>query len=155
MSRIEGKNPQVVEVKTSLEDIYGLIEYKMKETNITYTERVENGLSVVIDPHDLHQVMINLIINAVQSMKNGGVLGIQAYRNNSEVTLKVSDTGEGIDEKNLQKIFDPFYTTKQPGEGTGLGLWLTYEIVNNYHGEISVQSTRGKGTTFTVTFKGG
>jgi two-component system NtrC family sensor kinase len=155
MSRIEGKNPQVVEVKTSLEDIYGLIEYKMKEKNITYNERVEDGLSVVIDPHDLHQVMINLMINAVQSMKNGGLLGIQAYRNNSEVTLKVSDTGEGIDENNLQKIFDPFYTTKQTGEGTGLGLWLIYEIVNNYNGEISVQSTRGKGTTFTVTFKRG
>jgi signal transduction histidine kinase len=153
MSRIEGKNPRVVGIKQSLKDIYGLIEYKMKESNITYSERVEDGLSVVIDPHDLEQVMINLMINAVQSMKNGGLLGIHAYRNNSEVILKVSDTGEGIVEKNLQHLFDPFYTTKQPGEGTGLGLWLTYEIVNNYHGDISVQSTRGKGTTFTVTFK--
>lgn len=153
MSRIEGKSPQVVGVKKSLKDIYGLIEYKIKENNITYSERVEDGLSVVIDPHDLEQIMINLMINAVQSMKNGGLLGIHAYRNNSDVILQVSDTGEGIDQNNMQNLFDPFYTTKQPGEGTGLGLWLTYEIVNNYHGDISVQSTKGKGTTFTVTFK--
>ncbi|TNF54260.1 HAMP domain-containing histidine kinase [bacterium] len=153
MSRIEEKNPQTVKVKESLKDIHGLIEYMMKESNITYSERVEDGLSVIIDPHDLEQVMINLMINAVQSMKNGGSLGIHAYRNNSNVILQVSDTGEGIDKKNMQNLFDPFYTTKQPGEGTGLGLWLTYEIVKNYNGNISVQSTKGEGTTFTVTFE--
>jgi signal transduction histidine kinase len=96
--------------------------------------------------------MINLMINAIQSMKQGGTLSVNAFRNNSKVILEVSDTGDGIEEENLDKIFDPFYTTKRPGEGTGLGLWLTYEIVKNYDGEISVHSKKGKGSTFTIKF---
>jgi signal transduction histidine kinase len=65
--------------------------------------------------------------------------------------LEVSDTGKGIDENELDKIFDPFYTTKHPGEGTGLGLWLTYEIVKYYNGDITVSSKKGHGTTFNIT----
>lgn len=152
MARKEERNPRVVEIKQSIEDVYGFIEYKMKNNHISYTENLEDGISVFIDPHDLQQVMINLMTNAVQSMKNGGTLGISAYRNKSKIILEVSDTGEGIDEESLNNIFDPFYTTKQPGEGTGLGLWLTYEVVEHYGGEISVQSKKGEGSTFTLKF---
>jgi signal transduction histidine kinase len=154
MSRKEDRKPGVVEIKKALKDTYGFIEYKMKKNNISYSENVEDNTSVVIDPRDLQQVMINLMINAVHSMKDGGTLNVNAYRGNSKVVLEVSDTGEGIDEENLNKIFDPFYTTKQPGEGTGLGLWLIYEIVNNYDGEISVRSEKDKGSTFTIMFNG-
>jgi signal transduction histidine kinase len=153
MSRKEGKNPKVVQMKPSLEEVYRFTEYRIKENDITYTCNVENDVSVYIDPHDLHQVIANLMINAVQSMKNGGKLSVHAYRNHANVILEVSDTGEGIEEKELNKIFDPFYSTKHPGEGTGLGLWLTYEIVDNYGGEITVHSEKGKGSTFTVQFK--
>jgi signal transduction histidine kinase len=154
ISRERIKVPVEVEVKQTLKDIYGFIEYKLKKHNILYNENVENGMSVVMDPHDLQQVMINLMINAIQSMKNGGTLGVSAYKSNSKVVIDLADTGEGIDEENIGNIFDPFYTTKQPGEGTGLGLWLTYETLKNYNAEISVQSKKGIGSTFTVRFSG-
>ena len=92
------------------------------------------------------------MINAVQSMAEGGILTINAFCKESKVILEISDTGKGIEEKDISKIFDPFYTTKQPGEGTGLGLLLTYDIVNSYDGEITVTSKKNKGTTFSVKF---
>lgn len=151
MSRKSERKPQVVEIKQVLEDVYGFIEYRLKNSNITYSEQIEGGLCVFMDPHDLMQVLINLEINAIQSMNNGGgSLRINAFRKNSSVALEVSDTGEGIDEITQDKIFDPFFTTKQPGEGTGLGLWLTYEIVKNYNGDVSMTSEKGKGSTFVV-----
>jgi signal transduction histidine kinase len=150
MSRKEDKNVQAVGMKESLEDIYEFLEYRMKNSGIVYRENVEDGVSVIINPHDLQQVLINLMINAVQSMNNGGTLSVNAYQNNAKVILEVTDTGKGIEEEDLNKVFDPFYTTKQPGEGTGLGLWLAYEIVQDYGGEISVKSKKDVGTTFTV-----
>jgi signal transduction histidine kinase len=65
----------------------------------------------------------------------------------------MSDTGGGIDKEDIHKIFDPFYTTKMPGEGTGLGLWVTYEIVKSYDGEISIESKKGEGSKFILKFK--
>ena len=104
-------------------------------------------------PLDLQQVFINLMMNSVQAMDEGGSLGIKARENGSKVIIEVSNTGCGIGDMDVQKVFDPFYTTKRPGEGTGLGLWLVYEIVKKYNGEISVKSNRGQGTIFTLIFK--
>lgn len=153
MSRKGERRPQWVEIREVLKDIKEFIDYKLKKNNIVYKENVEEGLCVFIDRHDLHQIMLNLLINAEQAMKkSGGTLSVSAYKDNSKIVIEVSDTGEGIEEKDLGRIFDPFFTTKQPGEGTGLGLWLTYEIVKSYNGEISVKSKRGMGSTFTVEF---
>lgn len=68
------------------------------------------------------------------------------------VRIEVIDSGCGIEDENIGNIFNPFFTTKPPGEGTGLGLWLTYEIIRNYKGEISVESERGKGSMFIMRF---
>jgi signal transduction histidine kinase len=152
MSSKGGKIPQDIDVKQALSDAFRLIEYKLKKSNISYNENIEAGLIVRLDPNDLQQALINLMINAVQSMTEGGILTINAFCKGSKVILEVSDTGEGIKEKEISKIFDPFYTTKQPGEGTGLGLWLTYDIVNSYGGEITVSSSKKEGTTFSVKF---
>jgi signal transduction histidine kinase len=150
MSRKEEKNPRPVSVQQALDDMYGFVEYRMKNGNIDYRTQVEDSVSVMIDPYDLQQILINLIINAIQSMKKGGALRVNAYNHNPNVMLEVSDTGKGIDEEELNNIFDPFYTTKNPGEGTGLGLWLTYEIVKHYDGDITVRSKKGHGTTFSI-----
>jgi signal transduction histidine kinase len=152
MSSKGEKITQDIEVKQALSDAFGLVEYKLKKSNISYKQNIEAGLTVRIDPIDLQQALINLMINAVQSMTEGGILTINAFCKESKVILEVSDTGEGIEEKDILKIFDPFYTTKPPGEGTGLGLWLTYDIVNSYGGEIAVTSRKNKGTTFSVKF---
>ncbi len=150
MSRKRKRRPQLIEIKQSIKDVYEFNEYNIVNNRIKYNEKVEGGINVMMDPHDFQQVITNLMINAVQSMKNGGELNIIAGKNNSHVILEVSDTGDGIAEDSHDNIFDPFYTTKQPGEGTGLGLWITYEIIKNYHGEISVSSEKGKGSTFTI-----
>jgi signal transduction histidine kinase len=155
MSRKKESIPKSVEIKQLLKNAYVLTNYLVKKNNVVYRENIEDQLSVVIDPHDLQRVMMNLIINAVQSMKKGGMLSINAFRKNGKVILEVSDTGEGIGEESLDKIFTPFFTTKQPGEGTGLGLWLTHEIVENYNGEISVKSKKGEGSKFSIIFNSG
>jgi signal transduction histidine kinase len=155
MSTSKEKNPQSIEIKESLKDVSRFIDYKLKQSGIAFDEHVENGIAVLMDPHDLHMVMINLLINAMQSIKDGGTVSVNAFHDDSKVVFEISDTGEGIEEKNLDKIFDPFYTTKQPGEGTGLGLWVVYEIVKHYDGEIQVHSRIGEGTTFTIRFHRG
>ncbi len=154
MSRTGMREPEVMDVKEALKDIYGFVEYRLTKNKIRYDERIEQGLRLIMDPHDFQQILINLIINAIQSMKDGGVLSIDGFSEDSDTVIRVCDTGEGIEDEVIGKIFDPFFTTKQPGEGTGLGLWLTYEIVRNYNGDIEARSEKGKGTEFVLRFKG-
>ena len=153
MSRRQESEPAVAEVDQAVDYVLGFIEYKMKKTGITFIQNIQSGISVHLAPLDLQQVFINLMMNSVQAMEEGGSLGIKARENGSKVIIEVSDTGCGIGDMDVQKVFDPFYTTKRPGEGTGLGLWLVYEIVKKYNGEISVKSNRGQGTIFTLIFK--
>ena len=152
MVRTGEKTPQIIEVKKALSQSYRFVEYMLRKKGVSYKEDVESDIYIKLEPHDLQQVLINLMINAVQSMTKGGTLAINAYCTESKVILEVCDTGDGIKEEDIHKIFDPFYTTKKPGEGTGLGLWLTYEIVSNYDGEITVHSQKDMGTIITVKF---
>ncbi len=152
MSRRQESEPAVAEVYQAVDYVLGFIEYKMKKTGITFFHNIKSGVSVHIPPLDLQQVFINLLMNSVQAMDEGGSLGIKARENRSKVIIEVSDTGCGISDMDVQKVFDPFFTTKRPGEGTGLGLWLVYEIVKKYNGEIFVKSNRGQGTIFTLIF---
>jgi signal transduction histidine kinase len=98
----------------------------------------------------VHQVFLNLIANAAQAMGDEGKLTISTEQDGDWVRIAFMDTGVGIDEENLERIFQPFYTSKPPGQGTGLGLSLSYNIVRKHHGRIEVQSKRGEGSTFTV-----
>jgi PAS domain S-box-containing protein len=98
----------------------------------------------------LQQVFMNLFLNAINAMPNGGVLSISVETVGSEVLIRVGDTGQGIFNFNLDKIFDPFYTTSPIGKGTGLGLSICYSIVKQHFGSIEVDSVEGKGSTFTV-----
>jgi PAS domain S-box-containing protein len=106
--------------------------------------------SVMVDRHMIEQVLMNLILNAVQAMKNGGVLTIRTSVAEGICRVEVSDTGSGIPASVLPRIFDPFFTTKGEGEGTGLGLSVNLGIVERHGGKILVESEVGKGTTFTL-----
>jgi len=101
-------------------------------------------------PHQITQVAINLLINAVNSIEEQGEITVKTWDQDQSIWMEISDTGRGIPEKNLSKIFEPFFTTKEIGKGTGLGLSITYEIIQRHEGEITVKSEVGKGTTFTV-----
>lgn len=101
--------------------------------------------------HNLQQVFLNLFLNALQAMPDGGRLGVKSRANDEFIRIEVSDTGTGIHAENLARIFDPFFTTKKAGEGTGLGLSMSYGIIKTHRGEITVESEIGKGSVFSIS----
>lgn len=98
----------------------------------------------------LQQLFLNLFLNAIAAMPNGGVLTLSAESRGGDVLLQITDTGDGIPGKNIDKIFDPFFTTASIGEGIGLGLSIAYAIVKQHTGSIAVSSAKGKGSRFIV-----
>ncbi len=114
-------------------------------------EMPENLPRVLGNPRDLQQVFLNLFLNAIQAMPKGGLLAVRGTRiGDGAVEVDVVDTGIGIPEENLGSVFDPFFTTKETGAGTGLGLAVSYGIIEKHNGSIAVHSKVGEGTTFTV-----
>jgi len=113
-----------------------------------YSKKIQ---PIIANEGKLHQVILNIISNAEQSIENNGVITIETESNDSSLVLLISDTGCGISEENLQKIYDPFFTTKAPGKGTGLGLSITFNIIKEHNGTIHFESEINKGTTVTIT----
>lgn len=101
-------------------------------------------------PQQLNQVFLNIIVNAAQAIETQGDIRITTRYVNRHVEVDISDTGSGIPQGQLTKIFDPFYTTKEVGKGTGLGMNVAYNIIQKHHGRIHVESEPGKGTMFRV-----
>jgi PAS domain S-box-containing protein len=104
----------------------------------------------------LQQIFVNILLNSVDAIsekadRRGKKISITSGLDDDNIILIFSDNGPGIPEENLTKIFEPFFTTKKEGKGTGLGLWVSYGIIKSFQGDIKVQSTVGKGTTFTIT----
>lgn len=98
----------------------------------------------------LNQVIMNLLVNAVHAFESAGTITIRTRCDGDYITLDIADTGKGIEQAHLSRIFEPFFTTKPVGKGTGLGLSLSFNIIEKHHGEISVASTPGQGTTFYI-----
>jgi len=119
--------------------------------NIDIRVQAEKGLYVKGNRSLLSQVFMNLYSNASDAMPNGGRLRIDAVTKHDQVIVTVSDTGIGMDEETLEKIFDPFFTMKEVGKGTGLGLATVHGIIEEHNGSISVSSTPGKGATFRIS----
>ncbi|MBN2208061.1 MAG: PAS domain S-box protein [Candidatus Coatesbacteria bacterium] len=99
----------------------------------------------------LQQVFINLFLNGLKAMPNGGDLTVSAQETKGSALIRVADTGRGILKENLDKIYDPFFTTSPVGEGVGLGLSICYAIIEQHSGTIEVESAEGQGTTFSIT----
>jgi signal transduction histidine kinase len=98
----------------------------------------------------LQKAFMNLLLNAIKAMPDGGVLGVDLGQTDDVAWVLISDTGQGIAARDLENIFDPFYTTTPVGQGTGLGLSICYSIIKQHTGTITAESLTGKGTTFTV-----
>ncbi len=101
-------------------------------------------------PQQLNQVFMNLLINAAHAMTGRGMITVKTWHDDQNIFVAISDTGKGIPSEHLERIFEPFFTTKEVGKGTGLGLSICYDIIKKHNGEISVASTLGAGSTFTV-----
>lgn len=109
-------------------------------------------LPIFAERTSISQVIMNICMNAQDAMPSGGTLGVFADHDGDHVTIRIQDTGTGMDEVTLAKVYDPFFTTKAPGKGTGLGLYMAYGIVKNNGGEMVIESEPGLGTTFEITF---
>ncbi len=105
---------------------------------------------ITADPGQLHQVLVNLVVNALQVMPKGGILTVQTLVGQDHVSLIVEDTGSGMSDEVMKQIFNPFFTTKEVGEGTGLGLSVVHGIVTSHRGTIKVESKVGRGSRFEI-----
>lgn len=144
-------NEPTVPVAEVLAGVMRFLDYRLKGAAISFQADVAPGLLLPVPAHDLQEILQNVLINAVQAMPDGGTLSVSAREQEHMVILVVKDSGIGIQPAELDRIFDLFYTTKQEGEGTGLGLWMTYELVKRHKGDITVTSVLGAGTTVTIT----
>ncbi|MBI5286880.1 MAG: hypothetical protein HY878_04720 [Deltaproteobacteria bacterium] len=126
--------------------------YKFQRMAIKVRTDLDPRLPLVYgDPHQLQQVFVNIVFNAIDAMPDGGVLTIETRGVKGFVEVEITDNGIGIPKKDILKIFKPFYTTKKLGEGTGLGLPISLEIVKRHKGQINVYSLVGIGTTFKIS----
>ncbi len=166
-SRKQNLQPETIDLRDTLADLTHLLNRLVGE-KITLSLLHDMGLSPIrADKRQLEQVLMNLVVNARDAMPEGGEIIIETKSRvlseplerdraivppGSYVTVKVTDHGSGIPPEKLTKIFEPFYTTKRTGEGTGLGLSTAYGIIKQSGGFIFVDSVRGSGTTFTLYF---
>lgn len=145
---------EVLDVGAVISDCLVLAQHHLSKCNIAVAQRFEASEWVSINRHELQQVLINLIVNAVQAMPDGGTLTLSTDDWRVDGVLKgvrvgVRDTGKGIDPADLHRVFDPFFTTKK-SEGTGLGLSISHSLIKRYGGSITVESAPGQGAEFVV-----
>lgn len=136
----------IEEILDSVLDIT-LNSFKYK---VDIEKKYRHNSKITGNPQKLAQVFINIILNAAQSIDDKGIIKIKTYTEDKYNYITVTDTGCGIPEQNIDQIFNPFYTTKPAGQGTGLGLSLSYDIIKDMLGEIKVSSEVGKGSIFTI-----
>jgi PAS domain S-box-containing protein len=128
-----------------------LLEKYLESSGVSVNAELGDVPACFANDNALRQILLNLVTNAVQAMPKGGRLVIRTGRSASDrVRLEVQDTGVGIPQAHLKDIFNPFFTTKAPGQGTGLGLFVVHAILQRYGGDVTVASELGAGTTFTV-----
>ena len=147
----EDFEPTVVDLSEVIKDTHRIIE-RLFDKRILITMEVQENLLIKGNKSLLSQVFMNLFNNAKDAMPEGGKLTIRARATRDSAVIAISDTGVGMEKEVLDKIFDPFFTLKEVGKGSGLGLSTVHGIVKGHGGTISASSEPGKGSTFTLTF---
>jgi PAS domain S-box-containing protein len=143
--------PSWLDLNRAVRDTLSLLRYEMRKRNVQSVEDLQPDLPPMwAREGGVRGVCMNLMLNAVQAMPEGGTLTTRTTRAGDRVVLEVEDTGHGIRPEHLDRIWDPFFTTKPTGQGTGLGLSITQRIVERHGGAIRVESAPGQGAKFTV-----
>ncbi len=149
-AHLDGEERETADINAGIESTLNIVWNELK-----YKTRVVKDLKplppVMCYPQRLNQVFMNILVNAAQAIEDQGTIRITTRHEKDQVVITISDTGKGILEEEISRIFEPFYTTKPVGRGTGLGLSVAYRIVKSHGGSIAVDSTPGKGTTFTIS----
>jgi PAS domain S-box-containing protein len=136
-------------INTLIGELYEFVHYELEEAHIEGLLELEETLPAVpFDERYMKQALLNLIKNAIHAMPEGGLLTIKTEAVDAYIRVSVCDTGTGIPEENLSKIFEPYFTTKETG--SGLGLTLVFKIIREHQGEVSVKSKEGEGTCFYI-----
>lgn len=152
-SRRPSLNPVSTNINTVILELIALIEPQAAVQNIIISRELESDLpQVKVDAQQLHQALMNIILNSLEAMPKGGTLKVRSgYNQRAEaIRIEITDTGYGIPEENLPYLFEPFYSSKPEGKGTGLGLSIVYEVIDEHNGSIEVESEVNKGTTFII-----
>ena len=152
-SRTDQEHLEKISLEELVDKTARLVKNEMQLQQINFKKEIKGRLLPVwIDKNRLQQALLNLLINSIQAMPHGGSLStiLGPGENPDEMRIDVIDTGIGIPADQLDSIFDPFFTSKKEGEGTGLGLSVTYGIIQKHGGRISVKSSQGKGTCFSI-----
>ena len=145
---------ELVDIPKEIDDVIGLVGYELKLEKIEIEKRIVDGLSnIFVDRKQFQEVLFNLIRNAGQAIKEKGKVTITAYNDKGKVFINIQDTGSGIPVEKTKQLFNPFFTTKDPGKGTGLGLFIVRQVIEKNGGHIYLKETKvGEGTTFTLEF---
>jgi PAS domain S-box-containing protein len=151
-SRPSNYQIQPTDVVKALTDAVEIVKMGKKAKEITFVTHVRRQVPLLpLVPDQIAQVFINILLNAVDALHGKrGTITSEVERDSEHVRIAITDNGQGIAPENLAKIFEPFFTTKPVGEGTGLGLWVSYGIVRSFGGDITVASAWGQGTSFTI-----
>jgi two-component system NtrC family sensor kinase len=140
-----------VDVNDTVKQTISILDNFARINNIDIQAELNPDLPIIAgDQAQLQQVFLNLISNAIDAIGKNGRIRVKSTRSAGEILVSVADNGPGIPEEMVRKVFDPFFTTKSAGKGTGLGLWISYGIMEKMGGNISVNSKAGEGTTFVV-----
>ena len=148
-ARLDEAEFQLADIHEGIKDTLVLLHHELKYRIEVKTD-FGNIPRIYCYPNQLNQVFMNITMNAIQSIEEKGEIKIRTYSDENHVYIEISDNGRGIPDENLEKIFDPGFTTKSSGVGTGLGLSIVYKIVEAHKGHIKAESIVKEGSRFTI-----
>ena len=148
-ARLDGAEFQQSDIHEGIDSTLTLLNRELKE-KVTVIRDYGKIPKIFIYAGELNQVFMNILRNAIQAIENKGTIKIRTFAEKNSVCIQISDSGKGIPPENINRIFDPGFTTKGVGVGTGLALSICYQIIQKHMGEIRVESQLGKGTTVTI-----
>jgi signal transduction histidine kinase len=163
-SRRSAFEVQLTDVNKNLHDAVEIVRVGRKAKQVSFQESLNRAMPMLrLVPDQIEQVFINILINAVDAINERAaaasaagadqpvkMITVTSDIDDENIVIIIRDTGRGIPEEHLPQIFEPFFTTKKVGEGTGLGLWVSYGIIKSFRGDIRADSVEGEGTTFTI-----
>ncbi|AOT71536.1 transporter substrate-binding domain-containing protein [Geosporobacter ferrireducens] len=150
-SRLTDDDKRWIHIKDFISKIFELEHKTLMKLNIAYFIQCDENIKLYSNVESLKHILINLISNAVDAIGENGSININVFSEEERIVFRIEDTGEGIPEDEIEKIFNPFYSTKEPGKGTGLGLYIVYNEVEKLNGHISVTSIPNRKTAFEIS----
>jgi PAS domain S-box-containing protein len=148
-TRLDNAEQARVDIHEGLESTLTLVHHELKNRIEVHKDYAALP-PITCYPNKINQVLMNILVNASQAIEGPGDIFVKTSRTGDNVVIEIRDTGKGIAKENLDKIFDPGFTTKGVGVGTGLGLSIVYQIIEEHNGKVEIESETGKGTTFRI-----